>query len=312
MKFILPVFAIFSIIVASCGNDDEGDDGFIPARDRAEELIASTAEVEEYLQTHFYNYEEFAAPPAGFDYKIKFDTIAGENANKTKLIDQVDFKMVKDRVTDGVEYKLYYLKVIQGEGERPNFPDIARITYEGIYYQVEPEGEGGINRTKSELFDSSVVPVRFDLTQLVNGLQDALIEFNASTGFVIDPSGTVEYEGYGIGAVFVQSGLGYYVNPPTNSNIPVYSQLIFSFQLLETEIGDQDNDGIPSFMEDLNNNGLEEDDDTDADTIPNFLDADDDGDRRPTRDEIIINADGTITFPDTDGDGVPDHLDADS
>ncbi len=270
LKFILPVFAIFSIIVASCGNDDDVDDGFIPARDRAEELIASTAEVEEYLQTHFYNYEEFAAPPAGFDYKIKFDTIAGENANKTKLIDQVDFKMVKDRVTDGVEYKLYYLKVIQGEGERPNFPDITRITYDGIYYQVEPEGENGADVTKSKLFDSSVAPLRFDLTQIVNGLQDALIEFNAATSFQTNPDGTVQYDGFGVGAVFMQSGLGYYVNPPPGSNIPVYSQLIFSFQLLETEIGDQDNDGIPSTMEDLNNNGLEEDDDTDGDNNPNF------------------------------------------
>ncbi len=43
-----------------------------------------------------------------------------------------------------------------------------------------------------------------------------------------------------------------------------------------------------------------------------FLDPDDDGDGRPTRDEIIINEYGTITFPDTDGDGIPDHLDADS
>ena len=47
-------------------------------------------------------------------------------------------------------------------------------------------------------------------------------------------------------------------------------------------------------------------------TRSNYVDPDDDGDGRPTEDEIEINEDGTITFPDTDGDGVVDYLDSDS
>ena len=131
---------------------------------------------------------------------------------------------------------------------------------------------------------------------------------------IANADGTVTYEGFGVGAVFMQSGLGYYVNPPPGSSvaIPVYSQLIFTFQLFETEIGDQDFDGVPSVLEDVNGNGLEEDDDTDSDNRSNYLDPDDDGDGRPTEDEIEINEDGTITFPDTDGDGVVDYLDSDS
>ena len=62
----------------------------------------------------------------------------------------------------------------------------------------------------------------------------------------------------------------------------------------------------------VNNNGLEEDDDTDGDLAPNYSDADDDGDGRPTSDEIVVNADGSITFPDEDNDGTPDYLDSDS
>ena len=92
-------------ILFSCGNDDSVDDNFIPARDRAEEAPASTAIIEEYLETHFYNYEEFQNPPADFDFRVKFDTIAGDNANKIPLIDQVSFKMVPDRVVDNLEYK---------------------------------------------------------------------------------------------------------------------------------------------------------------------------------------------------------------
>ena len=309
-KFLLPIVALTLILVSSCEGDDDIEDNFIPARDRAEENIDSTLEVERYLTTHFYNYEEFENPPAGFDFKIRFDTIAGANSDKTPLIQHPNLysKMVQDRVNEDVSYNLYYLKVVEGQGDQPSFPDIVRINYEGTYVVDEV----GINENK--LFDSSVTPIQFDLTSIVNGLQDALIEFNAGTGFINNNDGTVSYEGFGVGAVFMQSGLGYYVNPPPGSavTIPVYSQLIFTFQLFETEVGDQDGDGVPSVLEDVNGNGLEEDDDTDSDNRSNYVDPDDDGDGRPTSDEIEINEDGTITFPDTDADGIVDYLDSDS
>ena len=41
----------------------------------------------------------------------------------------------------------------------------------------------------------------------------------------------------------------------------------------------------------------------------NFLDPDDDGDFTPTREEIIINPDGSLIFPDSNGNGIPDYLD---
>lgn len=308
LKFLLPIVALVLILVSACDSDDNPEDNFIPARDRSEENIDSTLEVERYLTTHFYNYEEFENPPAGFDFKIRFDTINDANADKIPLIQQVDSKMVQDRVNQDVSYKLYYLKVIEGQGDQPSFPDIVRINYEGTYVV----DEDGIEENK--LFDSAVTPIQFDLTLIVNGLQDALIEFKAATGSIENPDGTLSYENFGVGAVFMQSGLGYYVNPPPGSSvsIPVYSQLIFTFQLFQTEIGDQDNDGVPSVLEDVNENGLEEDDDTDSDNQSNYFDPDDDGDGRPTSDEIEINEDGTITFPDTDGDGVVDYLDSDS
>lgn len=308
MKKILPLLLLVLAIAYGCKKDDDSiDQNFVPARDRSEEAPLSTAIIEEYLETHFYNYEEFENPPLAFDFQIQFDTIAGENADKIPLINQVTSKTVKDRVNDAVSYKLYYLDALQGAGEKPNFPDFATVSYAGTYINLE---EG--NRPYTKLFDASSVPVKFDLTTIVNGLQDALVEFKTASSFVTNPDGTVSFEDFGVGAVFMQAGLGYYVNPPPTSNIPLYSQLIFTFQLYESEIGDQDNDGLPSFMEDVNNNGLEEDDDTDGDQAPNFDDPDDDGDGRPTSEEIIINTDGTITLPDTDGDGTPDHLDADS
>lgn len=304
--FVLFGLMIFTL-VQSCKKDDGINDGFIPARDRGEEAPLSQAIIEEYLNTHFYNYEEFANPPANFDFQIKFDTISGSNASKTPLIDQVSFKMVKDRIKDGLTYKLYYLKVEEGEGDRPEFPDISTISYDGIYLNKEEE-----TLPYTKRFDASTVPVRFDMTAIVNGLQDVLVEFKGATSVITNPDGSTSFENYGIGAVFMPAGLGYYVNPPATSAIPTYAQLIFAFQLYENEPGDQDNDGVPSIVEDLNGNKLEEDDDTDSDNVPNYLDPDDDNDGRPTSEEIEIDADGNITYPDEDGDGIVDYLDPDS
>ena len=74
-----------------------------------------------------------------------------------------------------------------------------------------------------------------------------------------------------------------------------------------------DSDGIPAALEDLNGNGNLDDDDTDGDGIPNYLDADDDGDNVLTIDENPDpNKDGVLAdAQDTDGNGVPDYLDTD-
>ena len=60
---------------------------------------------------------------------------------------------------------------------------------------------------------------------------------------------------------------------------------------------DHDGDGIPSYLEDLNNDGeftqnsaadTLDGDDTDQNGTPNYFDADDDGDGIPTADEITV------------------------
>lgn len=293
-KFL--VFSFVSLVLlGSCKKDDDDGVQVIPERDRAEEAVVAKAEIEAFLENHFYNYEEFQNPPAGFDYKIVFDTIAGENADKIPLIEQVSSKEVFDRTKPDVIYTMYYLNAIQGEGETPIFADRTLVSYRGQF----------LDRTT---FDASDSPITFDLTQVVTGFQEGLIEFNAASSFNENPDGTLSFEGFGVGAVFVPSGLGYWLSTPPG--IPVYSQLIFTFKLYDvtTDI-DHDEDGIPSFMEDLNGNGFLYDDDTDEDGAPNFLDADDDGDEVPTIDEIEIDDEGNVTFPDSNGNGTPDYLD---
>ena len=304
---LVPLSILLLVVPISCQSDDNDPFALVPARDRGPEAVASTAIIEEYLETHFYNYEEFANPPLGFDFLIRLDTIAGDNADKIPLIQQVSSKTVRDRPEEDVMYKLYFLTVAQGGGGSINFPDITTVNFEGTYINRETTID-----PYTDLFDSSEIPIPFDLTSIVNGLQDALIEFNTAEAIIENPDGSLTPQNPGIGAVFIPSGLGFYASPPVGGGIPLYAQLIFTFQVFSVIEGDQDNDGIPSVDEDLNNNGLEEDDDTDQDGFPDFVDNDDDNDGRPTIDEIEIGEDGVITFPDTDNDGIVDYLDSDS
>lgn len=288
-------------VTVSCKKDDDRIPPPPPPRDRGPEAIRAQEEIEEFLKHHFYNYEDFQNDPDNFTFKI--DTIAGENSDKTPLFEQVSYKEVADVIDKSVTYKLYYLKIREGGGDRPHFSDYTTNTFEG--------------RTLSgEVFDNVVQPIRLSLVDgkeeqgIIRGLQQGLIEFKGAEEVIENPDGTLTFKNYGIGAVFIPSGLGYYQFPPSGV-IKAYEQIYFSFELFASEIADHDGDGIPSYMEDLNGNGYLMDDDTDGDGVPNYLDNDDDGDGRLTRDEIIIHPDGTLEFPDTNGNGIPDYLDPD-
>ena len=78
---------------------------------------------------------------------------------------------------------------------------------------------------------------------------------------------------------------------------------------------DYDLDTIATASEDLNGDGNLENDDTDGDGIPNFLDNDDDGDMILTSFEYVFasgrNSNSTNSLLDTDNDGIPNYLDND-
>ncbi|WP_299885756.1 hypothetical protein [uncultured Lacinutrix sp.] len=87
----------------------------------------------------------------------------------------------------------------------------------------------------------------------------------------------------------------------------------FTINLIE-----DDNDGIPAELEDINGDGNLDNDDTDGDGLPNYLDDDDDGDNVKTITEqpnyteadglsLAQNSDATLANPDN----IPDYLDPD-
>lgn len=341
IKNYLGLIAVL-LVCTACPNDDDGPEA-IPLRDRGEQAAEDDELIREYLQTHFYNYEEFANPPADFNYKIVFDTIANDNADKTPLIDQVTTKTFNRVETDQT---IYILTAREGVGEFvPTFADSTFLSFSG-------------QKIYGDVFDSTASPIWLDLVSTIEGFAKGVAGSKPGSGFMVNPDGTTTFEqDYGIGAVFMPSGVAYYAAPPANSSIGLYANLVFTYDTLLADQADHDNDFIPSILEDVNNNGFlfdQEEDNTDGDAVPNFrdpndendgvltslevltevdsegntvfagfldtdndgipdhLDTDDDGDGIDTIDEIEIEPDGTVVFPDTDQDGTPNYLDSDS
>lgn len=311
LKYVFFLSVFFSLALVSCDNDDD-DVEPIPERDRGEQAIEDEEALMNYLETHFYNYEDFENPSEDFDYKVRFDTISGDNADKTPIIDSDDL-IIKTTELDDIDYTYYVLKVREGEGEQPKFSDSTFVSYEGQL----------LNRTT---FDASTNPVWFDLVGydvinqngqvqrmggVIPGFAKALPEFKTSTGFVVNPDNTVSWNNdYGIGAVFLPSGMGYFSSG--QGSIPPYSPLIFSFKLHEMDEADHDRDGIPSWMEDIDDDGNLFNDNTDGNRLSNHSDRDDDGDGTLTEDEIEVDEEGNVNLIDSNDDGVPDYLDPDT
>ncbi len=306
------------IILSSCRNDDDTIGEVVPPRLLSEVTIEDDAEIIEFLKTHFYNDDEFETPPEGFDFKIKFDTIAGDNSSRISLFDSpnlitqtisVDSEDLGRSDDDEIiNQTLYTLVVRQGEVTgTPTIGDFSILRYEGLLLD-------------GTLFDASTnQPIRFNLSTVVQGFGNGMKNFQTGTGPIENGDGTVSYENYGIGAIFMPAGLAYFDTSP-NTVIPTYSPLIFKVDAFAYEPdSDFDGDGIPSILEDLNNDGNLNNDNTNAEVeasfgiyTANYSDTDDDGDGILTIDEIELDADGNfVGFLDTDGDGIPDHLDND-
>src|SRR5690554_2780751 len=98
--------SVFSTTLFIACNKDDDDNPEIPPRDQGEQAINDEEALQSYLQTHFYNYEDFENRLSGFNNVITFDTIAGDNSDKTPLIDS---PLLTSKVVtrNDVDFKVY-------------------------------------------------------------------------------------------------------------------------------------------------------------------------------------------------------------
>jgi FKBP-type peptidyl-prolyl cis-trans isomerase FkpA len=305
------IFSLFTFFLIGCKKDDNGVE-ITPPLPIGEVYQTNSADIEAFMATHTYNYSDFDNPAVDFDFKVKIDTLAGDLAGKTPLIQRaqaikVTLKSEDLGLEDGetVEHTIYYIPLREGAGPQPTTADSTLVKYRGM-------------RFNGTTFDASAQYLWQYLPFTIQGYGIGVSKLKKGTQVRINDDGTSTYTDSGMGMFIIPSALGYYNN--VSGSIPAYENLIFVLELGNfVPDTDYDNDGIPSWMEDLNGNGIYDDDNTDYDierrsfqvATPNHLDSDDDGDGIPTKDEITINADGTISFPDTDKDGIPDYLDKD-
>ena len=170
-------FIALLVLFSRCKKDNS--DEVEEIRDLSEQTIADNLALIEYLETHFYNYDDFEKTPGKYPLEITLDTIAEDKANKTPLIDQVTKKTIElINGDDKINVDLYYLVSRQGKGVSPSVADSTFVAYKGTL----------LNGVK---FDEKVYPVWFDLISVVRGFREVLPELSDGT-FSINADGTFD------------------------------------------------------------------------------------------------------------------------
>ncbi|MAU72340.1 MAG: hypothetical protein CML04_09610 [Pseudozobellia sp.] len=269
-------------ILCSCNNDDDNTQSVEPPRPLSEVLAEDEAEIQEYLKTHYYNYEDFESPSEDFDYKIVLKEIPEDDTTNirplSEFIETLEVKVPSsffliEGEEETVVHNLYYVIARQGIGDALTVADSAYVSYQG-------------QLLSGDIFDNSRVnsPLWFDLANL-QVPSSSILTGTAARGFgeaasllkgggepILNEDGTYSVDNYGVGFFIFPSGLGYY--NIARSVIPSYSPMIFTMDMIAVKETDHDGDGTPSMDEDSNGDGYLYNDDTDGDGLPDYLDAD--------------------------------------
>ena len=272
IKNILFILGL-GLAIAACKKDD----AVVPF-DAAGQAVIDNDSLVNYLQTHYLNEAD------GGIWTI--------DAAQTPLMEQVE---VEDIVENDIAYKLYYLVEEEGTTVFPTRSDSVLTTYTGMTLD-------------SLVFDSRKAVIWLPLTDVITGWSYGFTHYKGGNK-IINADESFYYEGFGKGILFIPSGLAY--GNRGSSGIAPNSPLVFEITCQDVNPADHDHDGILSSLETYDGDTNVKNDDTDSDTIPDYLDVDDDGDGVLTKNEDA-NGDGNPLNDDTDGDGIPNYLDADS
>ena len=285
---------VLAFIFIQC--DDTTRSVITPLRDYEEQKMADNDSIISFLQSHYYNYDDYANADSSQRVEFTIDSLVNDPA-KTPMIDQV-FEhdvQVKDQDGNFITHTMYIIPNIrEGIGDSPTIADEVFITYKGMFLD-------------GYSFDQSEQQIWFNGLSTVQGFYELYPYIKRGTWEVDPATGLISYDGFGTAVAIMPSALGYY---GSQSAPREYAPLIFVIDLYTFATADHDQDSVPTIVEDINGNHhfTDDIDDTDGDGIPNYLDNDDDGDGILTIDEYDVDADGVAD--DSDGDGTPDYLDA--
>ncbi|HFD88050.1 MAG TPA: hypothetical protein ENJ35_10290 [Gammaproteobacteria bacterium] len=236
------------------------------------------------------------AKDAGAGVATSLEQKHGSNFVETQTLDAKNVK-VTDRSQDGTTLTLKWDQA--GPAPEGGYRVYMSTSFDGPFAQIKNLSGTGVDTAAGE------VKGKANTEATVGGLKPGTKYYfiiHTFTSAHVDNRNEVESDGLtGVPAVGI-----------TDSDD---SDLDGILNVDEKRIGtdpnnpDSDRDGIHDRVEadPLNPKN------TDKDALINALDPDDDNDNVPTRQEVIIPEDSSLTakFKDTDGDGTPDHLDDD-
>lgn len=311
------------LTVVSCSKSDSSTE---PLRDFTTQRDTDMTNIETFMHTHYM--EVVNNPGATDDQDVTF-TLIPAGGTQTSIWNQTTYpiktRYVKVRQNEqDIVYKIYYLELRQGSGANSKSPcnvDRVLTSYHGEYIYDSVDETTEVHTIISNEFEELVNPQSFfNLTGVIRGWSEIFPQFRTGS-YIGNPDGTVSYNDFGAGVMFLPSGLAYFSG--STGGIPAYSPLIFNFKLYEIQRVDHDGDGIYSYQEDLgtsivsssgtvtNTPGvpdgyvyslpegvanvdntddgrliLQPDGTTKPEEVPDFLDTDDDGDYFTTASEI--------------------------
>lgn len=284
MKNIIIIIAFATLLIYSCKKDDNE----LVIFDHAAQALIDDAILIQFLKNHY------------FDTAV--DSVKTLVSGETPLYTDDKLITMNSITENDINYTLY--SYVKNEGTptidkgKPTVMDSVLVKYQG-HRIINTDSVSGTS------FDNNN-GVWFTLNQVIRGWTYSLTNFKGGNN--ITNNGPITYENGGKGVLFIPSGLAY----ANLGSTGIFSNecLLFYVDLYDiVKDTDHDNDGVASILEDPNDNNDPRDDDTDQDSIANYLDTDDDGDGTLTKNEDA-NKDGDPRndFSDTSNPTLPDYL----
>ena len=139
-KFTLKILKYFSLTTVlilcftSCKKDDDGSVDSIPANDYTEQHIIENDSIIDFMQNHFYNYEDFSNLATSDGPELIIDSIKGDNIDKISIYEQVSSLEINVKDSDGnlFPHTAYYVIIREGIGDNPTVADSVFVKYKGM------------------------------------------------------------------------------------------------------------------------------------------------------------------------------------
>ena len=247
-----------------------------PPRDVTDVRNENNQAIETFLKTHTYTYSATAAISDAVTFTSTTNVSQSIFNNSNLKKMELD---VFDANNNRIRHTLYYMVLQEGTSTHTtSIADSVYVNYKGQLLNLTVFDET-TTQSASNWMDLQGNIVTNRPSGTIRGFREGVAQLKPSvTKLTQNSDGTLTAptDG-GVGVFFIPSGLGYFNN--SQAKIPAYSPLIFTVRLIAARHADHDHDG------------------------------------KPSKDEIVRDNYGVVTYPDCDEKKdqsyLPDYLDAD-